>query len=327
MLRLIYTLTLVLLTTIAALAQEETTKEVKLSDLKIDFKKSTADGICKCIDSIDSGSKSRDSINSEIKACIDDKVMAYQMIVRLSAAQKEAEASGEKSTNVEINTNKESQTYKKYFYELQEYLMDNCPALKTKLATNDRTSDYSLSKNEEAMKFYRKGLEETQKGDFEAAILNYKKAVVYDSNFAFAYDNMGICYRRLNQYDAAIEAYEKSLKIDPNGTMPLQNIAIAYGYKGEFKKAIKAYERLAKITPNNPEVFYGIGLIYHSNLNDQEKALDNMCQALILYSEQNSAYRTDAERVISMIYKAMKDANQLEQFNAILKKHKIGVNE
>lgn len=327
MLRLIYTLTLVLLTTIAAFAQDEKSKEVKLSDLNIDFKKSTGDGICKCIDSIQTGSKSRDSINAEIKACIDDKVMAYQMIVKLSDAQKQAEKSGEKSTNVEINTNTNSETYKKYYYELQEYLMDHCPALKTKLAINDRLSEYSLSRNEEAMKFYRKGLEETQKGDFQAAIINYEKAVVFDPKFAFAYDNMGICYRRLNKYNEAIEAYEKSLKIDPNGTMPLQNIAIAYGYKGEFKKAIKAYERLSKITPNNPEVFYGIGLIYHSNLNDQEKALDNMCQALVLYSEQNSAYRTDAERVISMIYKAMKEANQLELFNSILKKHKIGVNE
>lgn len=327
MLRHVYTLTLVLLTTVTVFAQEEKSKEVKLSDLNIDFKKSTGDGICTCIDSIQTGSKSRDSINAEIKACIDDKVMAYQMIVKLSDAQKQAEKSGEKSTNVEINTNKESQSYKKYFYELQEYLMDNCPALKTKLAINDRMSEYSLSQNEEAMKFYRKGLEETQKGDFKAAILNYEKAVVFDPKFAFAYDNMGICYRRLNQYDEAIKAYEKSLKIDPNGTMPLQNMAVAYSYKGEFKKAIKAYERLAKITPNNPEVFYGIGLIYHGNLNDQEKALDNMCQALVLYSEQNSAYRTDAERVISKIYKVMKEANQLELFNSILKKYKIGVNE
>jgi tetratricopeptide (TPR) repeat protein len=55
--------------------------------------------------------------------------------------------------------------------------------------------------------------------------------VKIDPNFAYAYDNMGICYRRLEEYDKAIEAYEKSLKIDPYGTMPLQNLGIVYQRK------------------------------------------------------------------------------------------------
>lgn len=327
MLRFIYTLTIVLLTTIAALAQDEKTKEVKLSDLNIDFKKSTGDGICKCIDSIQTGSKSSDSINAEIKACIDDKVMAYQMIVKLSNAQKQAEKSGEKSTNVEINTNKESDSYKKYFYELQSYVLDNCPSLRDRIARNNNDNSDSFSKNSDALKFYDKGLEETKQGNFEAAILNYKKAVVFDPKFTYAYDNMGICYRRLNKFDEALDAYEKSLAIDPNGKMPLQNSAIVYIYKKEYKKAVKAYERLAKVDANNPEVFYGLGHTYHFYLNDQEKALDNMCQAFNLYTAQNSAYRADAEKTIKMIYAKMKEANQLELFNSILKKHKIGVNE
>lgn len=34
---------------------------------------------CKCVDSIETGYKKKDSISSEIHACIDDKVGAYQI--------------------------------------------------------------------------------------------------------------------------------------------------------------------------------------------------------------------------------------------------------
>jgi cytochrome c-type biogenesis protein CcmH/NrfG len=38
---------------------------------------------------------------------------------------------------------------------------------------------------------------------------------VQDPEFAFAWDNLGISYRRLNNYDKAIDAYSKSIAIDP----------------------------------------------------------------------------------------------------------------
>lgn len=280
---------------------------------------------CGCIDSIKTFNKSKAEISKDIHACIDQKVVVYQMSKKISNL-KDINDTKEKNVNITINTNPESNEYKKYYYEIERELMENCPEIKTIIATNDKVSEKSLSNKEEAVKFYEKGLEAAKSGDCEKAILNYKKALVFDKEFAFAYDDMGICYRRLNDYDNAIYAYEKSLEIDPNGMMPLQNLGVVYIYKKQYKKAINAYERLAKIDPNNPEVYYGIGNVYVSHLNEYEKGLDNLCKAYNIYVEQKSPYRSDAEKLIQIVYNEMKKQGKEELFNTILKKNNISPN-
>lgn len=297
-------------------------------ELKLDKEvllKETADGACKCIDSINTYNKKVDEISNEIFKCIDDKVVAYQLGVKLSSIKlSDAELqSGQKETKIEIATDDTSNEYKEYYYEMERYLSKNCPSMKDKMAVHDKENAYSVSSNPLALKYYSEGLDYYKEEKYEKAIECYKKAVVVDSKFAFAYDNLGICYRKLGNYDQAIEAYEKSLKIDPNGLMPLQNIAVAYQYKKEYKKAIKSYEKIAKIEPDNPEVYYGIGMIYSQFLSDNEKALDNLCQAYIIYIKQKSPYRTDAEKLIQIVYSDMKKQGKENVFNEMLKKYNI----
>ena len=318
-------LLLVLFSTTINAQVDETTTDIKLDKKKILAELS--EKACKCIDSIETAYKTKDSISSEIHVCIDDKVGAYQMIAKLSDIpiydKNSKESEVKKEFNISININKDSKEYKEYYFEMERYLVENCPAIRNIIAANDIVGEKSLSRNHEAMKYYQLGLDESKDENFEKAIEYYKKAVVFDKNFAFAYDNMGICYRRLNKYDEAIDAYEKSLKIDPNGTMPLQNIAVAYQYKKEFKKAVKAYENLAKLDKENPEVYYGIGLIYNSYLFDYEKALDNLCKAYNIYAKQKSPYRTDAETLIQNVYRELKKQGKEKIFDEILEKNNI----
>jgi tetratricopeptide (TPR) repeat protein len=305
-------------------------QESKNDTLKLDkkkFLKELSENACKCIDSIYTYNKKKDSITSEIHRCIDQQVGAYQLGIKFSNIEKLKEAAatvdGKKEINISLSLDPNSKEYKEYYYEIEEYLMGNCSSIKKKMAENEIIGEKSYSNNEEAMRYYQLGLDESKKEDFTKAIENYKKALVLDPNFAFAYDNIGICYRRLNEYDKAIDAYEKSLKIDPNGTMPLLNIAVAYLYNKEYKKAVKSYEKLAKLEPNNPEVFYGIGNIYAQYLFDFEKALDNLCQAYNIYVRTKSPYRTDAEKLIQYVYSELKKEGKEAIFEEILKKHNI----
>ena len=295
-------------------------------DIKFDkekFLKELSENACKCIDSINTGSKNKKEISTEIHSCIDEQTTAYQLGLKISGIKK---TDDKKEITIEINSNPDSDEYKKYYYEIERYLTANCTAVKNKMAVNDVENEKSVSRNPEALKYYSLGLKESEKENYAKAIQYFKKAVVFDTEFAFAYDNIGVCSRKLNLYDEAIDAYEKSLKIDPNGTMPLQNIAIVYVYKQEYKKAVKAYERLAKVEPNNPEVFFGIGNIYAQALFDYEKALENLCQAYTLYLEQKSPYRTDAEKLIQIVYNEMKKQGKEATFNEILTKHHISPN-
>ena len=148
-------------------------------------------------------------------------------------------------------------------------------------------------------------------------------AVEEDPEFAFAWDNLGLTYRKLGNYDEALNAYTISLQIDPFGMMPLQNIAIVYLYKAEYDSAINTYERMAEIDENNPEIFYGLG---HEYLKEYEKSLDNICKAYNIYIEQNSPYRTDAEKLINYIYTEMEKAGKKDKFFEILKAHNINPN-
>ena len=278
---------------------------------------------CSCIDSIPTFDRSTDSIAANISSCIDQNVGAYQLGEKFANLDLSQATGDKKQINIEINFDKNSKGYKEIYFKMERYLMKNCPVLKEKIAATDKVRSKSMSANKEALDFYNLGIDEAQKNNFKGAIEYYKKAVKKDPNFAFAYDNMGISYRRLEKYDDAIDAYEKSLKIDPNGVMPLQNIAVAYSYKKEYEKAVKTYEKLAKIEPNNPEVFYGIGQMYALHLNELEKGLDNMCKAYMIYTTQKSPYRSDAEKIIQMIYAQMKKDGKEATFNKILEENNI----
>lgn len=287
--------------------------------------KELSDNGCKCIDTIKTTNKTKEEISKDINRCINAQAGAYQlgskmMEINLSnLVRKDSKV----TVNIAINSNEESKEYKNYYYEIERYLMVNCKSIKRKIAASDIENYFSMSKNPEAKKLYFKGIDQYKKQNYQKAISYFEKALKIDSLFAFAWDNMGICLRKLDKYDDAIYAYNKSLELDPLGLMPLQNIAVAYKYKKEYQKALAAYETLAELDSKNPEVYYGIGLLYAYSLNDLEKGLDNICKAYTYYIAQKSPYRTDAEKLINMIYADMKKQGKETAFDEILKNNNI----
>lgn len=280
-----------------------------------------SESACKCVDSINTYNRIKDSISSDINKCITKAALAYQLGEKI----KDIDTTKTKNVTIDIYTNENSKEYKKYYYEVENYMTDNCGSVKRKLAINDVVKKNSFSENEMALKYYNIGSEASERGDYEEAIKYYKLAIKEDPKFVFAYDNLGYAYRKLEKFDDAVEYYKKSLKIDPEGLMPLQNIAIAYKLKKDYTNAIKWYEKLTKVDSNNPEAFYGISLI-QIETKEYEKALDNICQAYILYVNQKSAYRTDTEKLISMLYVELKEQGKLDIFNKTLEKYHIKQN-
>lgn len=281
---------------------------------------------CKCIDSISTYDKSNEEVSKEISACISQKVITYQILIKTMTVSQDEDSTTAKDKNrkvIILADNENSTEYRKYYYEIERYLNKNCPSLKTKVATNDKLGENSLSDNLAAMTWYTKGLEYSKKENFVMAIESYINAIKEDSIFTFAWDNLGLTYRRLKLYDKALECYRKSLDIDPKGITALQNIAVVYQYKQEHQNAIDAYLRIAEIDKDNPEIYYGVGQTYAMSLHEYEKGLDNMCKAYNLYIEQKSPYRTDAEKIINYIYAEMAKQGKEDKFNEILKSHNI----
>lgn len=285
-----------------------------------------SENACKCADSISLSNRKKEDIIKDIHGCIDKYTGALQISTLLKGAEKESEkapeVNGKKQINLTFNTNKDSKQYRDSYNELERYLMQNCASVK-RATTTSETSNDKFSKNQKALDFYQKAVDASKKESWKDAIQNYEQAVKIDPKFIYAWDNLGICYRRVGEYDKALNAYKQSLAVDPKGKMPLQNIAIAYIYKKEYQKAIDAYNDFDKVYPNDPEVYYGIGQIYFAHLKDNEKGLDYICKAYRIYNEQKSPYRSDAEAVISRIYKGMKEEGKIDKFKEILKSNNI----
>jgi tetratricopeptide (TPR) repeat protein len=324
-------LAFIMLTSLNTLAQKDTltgkNAQKFLDSINLDktvFLKSTRDGACKCIDKIKVKQKGKDKITKEIKDCIDSEVTSYQLMQKLMGSMK-AMNSGKDQT-ININTDKSSNDYKTYYFEIERALRDSCESLQTLLATNEKQSKNSISKNDDAVAYYSIGQDAMKAGNNEDAVKYFLKAVNKDPKFAFAWDNLGITYRKMGKYPEAIDAYNKSLEIDPKNLTPLQNLPVVYQYTKEYDKAIECYKNIIKLMPEDPEGYYGAGQVY-LNMKEYEKSLDYTCKAYNLYVKMGSPYRTDAEKIVQMLYSELKKAGKEESFNKILKENNIKPSE
>jgi len=207
---------------------------------------------------------------------------------------------------------------------IEEYLLRNCPSMEILMMDDSSAQENSVSTNDKSIYYYNIGQDNYNVENYEAAIENYKKAVKEDKNFAFAWDMLGLSYRKVGEYKNAIKSYEKSLKIQPNGRVPLMNMPIAYQYLKKYDKAIEGYQEFSEIFPEDPEGYYGIARIYYE-ISDYENALDNMMKAYIIYNQNSSPYARDAEQNLSVYYNDLKEAGNLDLFNKMAEKHNIKI--
>ena len=62
-------------------------------------------------------------------------------------------------------------------------------------------------------------MDKYQNGNYEAAIEDLKKAIVYDARNQDAYYNLGNAYRKLEKDGEAIEVYQKIIELFPSTSM------------------------------------------------------------------------------------------------------------
>ena len=281
---------------------------------------------CSCIGEIRIDIKEEKKYE-KIKECITSANMTVQLLnglgieKSLDSISKSEDvvdsvmAKGDKEIIIDID---------KDYKEIEEYLLKNCAAMKTLMASRDLKNRHSVSRKKKAKKAYDKGQMFFQEGKYAIAIQHYKNAVAIDPKFAFAWDMIGYSYRKLGEYDKAIENYQKSLEIDPKGKMPLINIAYAHEFKGDFDSAIEAMNNYIEIYPDEAEGYYGRARLYHKE-QDYRSALDDMMKAYTLYNKVGSPYARDAESNLGLFYRELEEQNSLDLFFEMAKKHDIKV--
>lgn len=292
-----------------SIAQEKTIKKIIIDDA------------CNCIAKINYNLSSNVK-NDSIKSCITSSIVADQTREYAAKIKKtidnvktdeivSALNSGDKNITIVID---------KDYDEIQSQLIIDCPELKALLDVNNEEHEHSYSNKKKALEFYQEGEKYYNQNKFDLAIVEYNKAVKIDPKFAFAWDNLGMCYRKLERYKEAINCYQKSLELDPKGTMPLMNMAVAYDYLNDSAMAIQTYTKFIVLHPEDPEGYYGISRIQNTT-GDYANALENCAKAFELYENASSPYKQDAINVLREIVVNIKKDGKISIFNAFAEKH------
>ncbi|HLO74295.1 MAG TPA: tetratricopeptide repeat protein [Flavobacterium sp.] len=275
---------------------------------------------CNCIRKIDIN-LDKLAKNDSIKSCITSFIIKEQT--------KELLMEMSKTVDTLLTTNKDTtitggKNYTiivdKDYDEIQKQLMQDCPYLKAVLDVNNEKHENSLSAKKKANEFYEVGEKYFNKQQYDLALVEFNKAVKNDPKFAFAWDNLGICYRKLNRFKEAINCYEKSLALDPKGKVPLMNMAVAYNLLKDDEKAIETYNKFIQIHPEDPEGYYGIARLQNFT-KDYKNGLENALKAYTIYDNSSSPYSQDAISVIIEIVNNLKKENKVNIYNEFAEKH------
>ena len=285
-----------------------------------DDMKAISDDACGCTDKIDDN-QDRAAVLEKVNECIKGAAMAYQLGKQLGVAELDAREAGKSkdTTAVTIYVDPDPD-----ISEIQAYMFENCASMNNLISSDNKKNKHSMSENKKALKYYEEGDEHYRREEFDMALVNYNKAVKADPKFAFAWDNMGICYRKMGNYKKAIECYQESLKIDPNGTMPLQNMAVAYEFLKDHKNAAETYVKFIKAFPDDPEGYYGAGRTFFS-AEEYEKGTNYMFKAYDMYTRAKSPYVSDAETMLHAFYAKLKELGKESIFEEAAKNNKVEI--
>ena len=94
---------------------------------------------------------------------------------------------------------------------------------------------------------------------FEESIDNYQRAIQIKPNFAEAYNNLGVTFRELEKFEESIDSYRQAIQIKPNFAEAYNNFGNLLKDTDKVDEAILNYEKAIKINPHFEEAYSNLG--------------------------------------------------------------------
>ncbi len=98
-----------------------------------------------------------------------------------------------------------------------------------------------------------------QKGQYNEALAEYKKATVLDDKNYRAYLNLGITYRQVEKKDIAITSFLKAIEINPKSYEAHYYLGLTYQSNGKFDQAIQELQTADQLNPGSSQIIFDIG--------------------------------------------------------------------
>ena len=114
--------------------------------------------------------------------------------------------------------------------------------------------------------FFQAKMTIRETGDTDEAIRLYERAIALSGdNFAEAYLNMGILYRKQGDVTQALRCYEKASQLRDNYEEAWYNQALAYRSIGKNADAERCYRKALDINPNSTKAAYNLAILLNQS--------------------------------------------------------------
>jgi tetratricopeptide (TPR) repeat protein len=120
---------------------------------------------------------------------------------------------------------------------------------------NSRVAFDAVSLNISADKLY-------ERGDTQAAIIEFKRALVLDPGSVNVHNSLGVCFGVLGDYEQALNEFSAAVQLVGGDYMAVYNIGLAHWLRGDRQAALdhllQAYELRAEVF----EILFQLGRLY-----------------------------------------------------------------
>jgi len=133
-----------------------------------------------------------------------------------------------------------------------------------------------------------------QKGQVDAAMALFQRALVFNPGYAEAYNNLGITLAEKGQLDQAIDRFQASLKIYPNFAEAHYDLGRALFLKGQVDAAIDQCQKALEINPYFADAYNNLGVAFLQK-GQVEEAMAQFQEALKLKPDYSDAQKNLAK--------------------------------
>lgn len=129
-----------------------------------------------------------------------------------------------------------------------------------------------------------------EKGNYDSAIENYKKALEFNSDLHQIYFNLANAYFSTNQHNLAIENYKKATELNPDLYQAFHYLGLNYAKKYQYNSAIECFKKVIDLKQDYFEAYNHLGISYHKQ-KQYEKAIEAYEKAIELKPDYSEAYK------------------------------------
>jgi tetratricopeptide (TPR) repeat protein len=119
-----------------------------------------------------------------------------------------------------------------------------------------------LSKYPNALAYNRRGIYFAERKDYDRALGDFKKVLLYAPYDTDVYINLGNLYNAMGENNKAITTFKRGLKMGTEPAVSYFSLATTYLELGNNEIAISFYKKTLELAPDNAVVCYSLGMLY-----------------------------------------------------------------